>query len=84
MMTFHDKSAIQVTNVTLNVKNLTDMVDFYTHILGLTVMSKNENTATLQVGLNGHTMTLFKTDVSLLSEKQDCFILHYYYLKEKI
>lgn len=39
-MTFHDKSAIQVTNVTLNVKNLTDMVDFYTHILGLTVMSK--------------------------------------------
>ncbi|MCD8891941.1 VOC family protein [Staphylococcus nepalensis] len=59
-MTFHDKSAIQVTNVTLNVKNLTDMVDFYTRILGLTVMSKNENTATLQVGLNGHTMTLFE------------------------
>lgn len=57
-MNFHDKTAIQVTNITINVKNLSDMIDFYTNILGLTVASENKDIAILKVGSNGHTITL--------------------------
>ena len=57
-MTFHDKSAIQVTNITLNVKNLKTMLEFYSHILGLKVVSKDDTSAILQVCLSGHTITL--------------------------
>lgn len=57
-MNFHDKTAIQVTNITINVKDLSDMIDFYTNILGLTVASENKDIAILKVGSNGHTITL--------------------------
>lgn len=59
-MTFHDQSAIQVTNINLNVKNLQTMLNFYSHILGLKVVSTNGTSAVLQVGLSGHTITLYE------------------------
>lgn len=41
-MTFHDSTATQVTNITLNVANLTKMTQFYTEVLGLTLASKDD------------------------------------------
>ncbi|WP_210618221.1 VOC family protein [Mammaliicoccus lentus] len=59
-MSFHDKTAVQVTNITINVKNLSEMIDFYTNIIGLTVALENKNSAILKVGSNGHTITLYE------------------------
>lgn len=57
-MTFHDSTATQVTNITLNVANLTKMTQFYTEVLGLTLASKDDALAILNIGNSGHTVTL--------------------------
>lgn len=57
-MTFHDSTATQVTNITLNVANLTNMTQFYTDVLGLTIASKDDTQAILNIGTSGHTLTL--------------------------
>lgn len=43
-MAFHDKTATQVTNIVLNVRDLDLMTTFYKNILGLSVKSSDDNT----------------------------------------
>ncbi|MCE3022498.1 VOC family protein [Staphylococcus pasteuri] len=57
-MTFHDKTATQITNINLNVKDLNTMIDYYTNILGFSVLSQNDEQAVLAIGKSGHTLTL--------------------------
>ena len=57
-MTFHDKNATQVTNITLNVSDLKNMIKFYTQILGLTIKHETNHAVTFNVGAHGHTLTL--------------------------
>lgn len=57
-MAFHDKTATQVTNIELNVRDLDLMTTFYKNILGLSVKSSDDNTTVLSVGNGGHTLTL--------------------------
>ncbi|WP_251353154.1 VOC family protein, partial [Staphylococcus aureus] len=57
-MAFHDKTATQVTNIELNVRDLDLMTTFYKNILGLSVKSYDDNTTVLSVGNGGHTLTL--------------------------
>ena len=40
MTTFHSKEAMQVTNVTLNVKDLNKMNHFYSEVLGFSIKKK--------------------------------------------
>ncbi|HCZ9795474.1 TPA: VOC family protein, partial [Staphylococcus aureus] len=54
-MAFHDKTATQVTNIELNVRDLDLMTTFYKNILGLSVKSSDDNTTVLSVGTGGHT-----------------------------
>ncbi len=49
-MAFHDKTATQVTNIELNVRDLDLMTTFYKNILGLSVKSSDDNTTVLSVG----------------------------------
>lgn len=35
--TFHSSEVTQVTNITLNVKDLNTMTDFYSNVLGFTI-----------------------------------------------
>lgn len=57
-MTFHDKNATQVTNITLNVSDLKNMIKFYTQILGLTIKHETNHAVTFNVSAHGHTLTL--------------------------
>lgn len=57
-MSFHDNQSIQVTNITLNVADLTKMTIFYTQILGLAIKSETNTVVTFNIGSNGHTLTL--------------------------
>ncbi|MEJ7298724.1 VOC family protein, partial [Staphylococcus epidermidis] len=57
-MTFHDKTATQITNINLNVKDLNTMIDYYTNILGFNVLSQSDEQAILAIGKSGHTLTL--------------------------
>ncbi len=45
-----DKTATQVTNIVLNVRDLDLMTTFYKNILGLSVKSSDDNTTVLSVG----------------------------------
>ena len=58
-MAFHDKTATQVTNIELNVRDLDLMTTFYKNILGLSVKSSDDNTTVLSVGTGGHTNVTF-------------------------
>lgn len=61
-MTFHDKTATQVTGITLNVQNLEQMTQFYTNLLGLKIVDENNNRTVLAIGNSGHTLTLNQID----------------------
>lgn len=61
-MTFHDKTATQVTGITLNVQNLEQMTQFYTNLLGLKIIDEQTNTIVLAIGNGGHTLTLQQID----------------------
>ena len=39
MTSFHSTEATQVTNITLNVKDLNKMTEFYSTVLGFTIKS---------------------------------------------
>lgn len=58
MNTFHSSEATQVTNITLNVKDLTTMTDFYSKVLGFTIAQQNDQQTIFNVGKHGHTLTL--------------------------
>lgn len=75
-MAFHDKTATQVTNIELNVRDLELMTTFYKNILGLSVKSSDDNTTVLSVGTGGHTLTLHLLEDGRQTshEKQDYFI----------
>ena len=57
-MMFHDTTAPQVTNVTLNVADLNRMRAFYTDVLGLEEKTREANVVVLQIGDSNHTITL--------------------------
>ncbi|MBF7016242.1 VOC family protein [Staphylococcus durrellii] len=61
-MTFHDKTATQVTGITLNVQNLEQMTQFYTNLLGLKIVTANSDHNVLAIGTRGHTLTLNQID----------------------
>ena len=58
MTTFHSKEAMQVTNVTLNVKDLNKMNHFYSEVLGFSIKKKTGTQTIFNVGEHGHTLTL--------------------------
>ena len=47
MTNFHSIDATQVTNVTLNVKDLNKLTDFYSNVLGF-LLKTNESTNRIQ------------------------------------
>ena len=53
MTTFHSKEAMQVTNVTLNVKDLNKMNHFYSEVLGFSIKKKTETQTIFNVGEHG-------------------------------
>ncbi|PTE95005.1 glyoxalase [Staphylococcus equorum] len=70
-MTFHDNTSIQVTNITLNVENLSTMIKFYKQILGLTINTETQKDVIFNIGNHGHTLTLHEiTDGRLPSMKE--------------
>ena len=58
MTSFHSTEATQVTNITLNVKDLNKMTEFYSTVLGFTIKAQHAQQTILNVGANGHTLTL--------------------------
>lgn len=58
MTQFHSINATQVTNITLNVKNLNKMTEFYSTVLGFKINNQNKQQTIFQVGTQGHTLTL--------------------------
>ena len=56
--TFHSSEATQVTNITLNVKDLNTMTDFYSNVLGFTINKQTEQQTIFYIGKHGHTLTL--------------------------
>ena len=61
MTTFHSKEAMQVTNVTLNIKDLNKMNHFYSEILGF-LLKETDTQTIFNVGEHGHTLTLHLLD----------------------
>ena len=59
MTSFHSTEATQVTNITLNVKDLNKMTEFYSTVLGFTIKAQHAQQTILNVGANGH-LTLQK------------------------
>ncbi|PTJ81583.1 glyoxalase [Staphylococcus succinus] len=57
-MTFHDNASTHVTNITLNVADLSTMRIFYKQILGLTIRYENKTSIVFNIGKNSHTLTL--------------------------
>ncbi len=55
---FHDKDAVFVKGITLNVKDLEKMNVFYESILGLNVIVKEDYKVVYEIGDSGHTLTL--------------------------
>lgn len=55
---FHNKETIHVTDVVLNVKDLSKMRPFYENILGLTSIAQTETSETYEIGDSEHTITL--------------------------
>ncbi|WP_323703971.1 VOC family protein [Mammaliicoccus sp. Dog046] len=55
---FHDKDAILVNGITLNVKDLEKMTTFYDSIIGLNIKQKSDDQVIFEVGESGHTLTL--------------------------
>ncbi|MGX0660914.1 catechol 2,3-dioxygenase [Staphylococcus lugdunensis] len=58
MTSFHTIEATHVTNITLNVADLAKMTTFYSTILGFSIKARSEERTILNVGANGHTLTL--------------------------
>lgn len=55
---FHNEDATLVKGITLNVKNLEKMKNFYEYIIGLSLKSESTEQVVLEVGNSGHTITL--------------------------
>ena len=49
MTAFHSKEAMQVTNVTLNVKDLNKMNHFYSEVLGFSIKKKTDTQTILML-----------------------------------
>ena len=48
----------EVTNITLNVKDLNTMTDFYSNVLGFTINKQTEQQTIFYIGKHEHTLTL--------------------------
>lgn len=48
MTNFHSIDATQVTNVTLNVKDLNKLTDFYSNVLGFSIEKQTKSTNRIQ------------------------------------
>lgn len=79
-MAFHDKTATQVTNIELNVRDLDLMTTFYKNILGLSVKSSDDNTTVLSVGTGGHTLTLHLLEDGRQTSPREAGLFHIAFL----
>ncbi|HCT9030580.1 TPA: VOC family protein [Staphylococcus aureus] len=79
-MAFHDKTATQVTNIVLNVRDLDLMTTFYKNILGLSVKSSDDNTTVLSVGTGGHTLTLHLLEDGRQTSPREAGLFHIAFL----
>lgn len=79
-MAFHDKTATQVTNIELNVRDLDLMTTFYKNILGLPVKSSDDNTTVLSVGTGGHTLTLHLLEDGRQTSPREAGLFHIAFL----
>ena len=58
MTNFHSIDATQVTNVTLNVKDLNKLTDFYSNVLGFSIEKQTNQQTVFNIGNLGYTLTL--------------------------
>ncbi|WP_151126525.1 VOC family protein, partial [Staphylococcus aureus] len=79
-MAFHDKTATQVTNIELNVRDLELMTTFYKNILGLSVKSSDDNKSVLSVGNGGHTLTLHLLEDGRQPSSREAGLFHIAFL----
>lgn len=79
-MTFHDEHATQVTNITLNVNDLTKMIRFYREILGFEAIVESTTSITFKVGNGGHTLTLNELSNGRQPSIQESGLFHIAYL----
>ena len=80
MTAFHSKEAMQVTNVTLNVKDLNKMNHFYSEVLGFSIKKKTDTQTIFNVGEHGHTLTLHLLNHGRHPEFREAGLFHIAYL----
>ncbi|MFL8951235.1 VOC family protein [Helcococcus kunzii] len=76
------KDRIKIKEVTLNVKNLNQMIDYYKTI-GLELINKTDKTVSLGVRENV-LLNLKEIDSTLTEKQQDYIMSHTWSLLEKI
>ncbi|WP_436862130.1 VOC family protein [Staphylococcus caeli] len=79
-MTFHNQQATQVTNITLNVSDLSNMINFYTQVLGLSINKQSNTHVVFQIGKHGHTLTLQQIEDGRRPSMREAGLFHLAYL----
>ncbi|MCG7338046.1 VOC family protein [Staphylococcus sp. ACRSN] len=79
-MSFHDEHATQVTNITLNVKDLETMIHFYQTTLGFSPIDESSTSITFKVGDGGHTLTLNELSNGRQPSLRESGLFHIAYL----
>lgn len=80
MTSFHSQDAMHVTNITLNVKDLSRMTHFYSEILGFSIKLKSKEDTIFNVGEHGHTLTLHQLEQGRQPEFREDGLFHIAYL----
>ena len=80
MTSFHSQDAMHVTNITLNVKDLSRMTHFYSEILGFSIKLKSKEDTIFNVGEHGHTLTLHQLEQGRQPEFREAGLFHIAYL----
>lgn len=73
---FHNKETIHVTDVVLNVRDLSKMRPFYENILGLTPVAKTETSETYEIADSGHTITLKEVADPIDENRREAGLYH--------
>ncbi|EHQ79045.1 glyoxalase family protein [Staphylococcus epidermidis VCU081] len=80
MTNFHSIDATQVTNVTLNVKDLNKLTDFYSNVLGFSIEKQTNQQTVFNIGNLGYTLTLNELNNGRQPEFREAGLFHVAYL----